>query len=462
MTARYSPSQVQRARELLTRLAAALRGARFYPVHHPAVQALVADLKRTLDAYFAEGRDVELTFNEGEILLGDTVLTEESVLFDQLQRDLTQIGADSVTIRRGMGVAELSALVGILARDEPTLHESGGLAAAATAAGIIHAEFAAVTVYVPEEPSLDTDPKVAAKATYDGALDVLRDLDASVARGRSLDVAPIRKVANSLVDNAMDNGPAILELSTLKDHDEYTFYHSVNTAILALALGAAVTNDRRFLVSLAVGGLLHDIGKLYVGLDILQKEGTLTAEEWEVMREHPVYSAEAVARLGGIDRSVIVIVYEHHQRLDGSGYPVATPGHRQSLAGRMVAIADSYDAMTSERSYSAARLPDEALGVLASCAGTSFDARLVRLFIRVLGVYPPRCVVRLTSGELAVVSAVDGRDPALPVVRIFAAADGSLAPAPLQIELASPQAAGLAIVGCVDAKASGIDVEDYL
>jgi putative nucleotidyltransferase with HDIG domain len=260
----------------------------------------------------------------------------------------------------------------------------------------------------------------------------------------------------------MGSRPAILELSALKDFDEYTFYHSVNVAILAMGVGAAITADRRFLASLGAGALLHDLGKLHVGFDLLNKAGALSPDEWELMREHTVWGAETAARMPGLDRSAIVIIYEHHQRLDGSGYPASTRGHGQALASRIVAVADAYDAMTSVRSYSGARLPDEAMGVLARAAGESFDATVVRLFVRSMGVYPPRSVVRLTSGELAVVIRAEPEDPARPVVNVFADPSGRVLPEPRRLSLASPEAGGLKVVGCVDVAGAGIEVEDYL
>jgi HD-GYP domain-containing protein (c-di-GMP phosphodiesterase class II) len=233
-------------------------------------------------------------------------------------------------------------------------------------------------------------------------------------------------------------------------------------AILSLGMGSAITGDRRFLASLGAGALLHDLGKLDVGLEVLNKRGALSSREWALMREHPVWGAETAARMRGLDRSVIVIIYEHHQRSDASGYPASAGGSSQALASRIVAVADAYDAMTSVRSYSGARLPDEAMGVLTRAAGTSLDPALVRLFVRLMGVYPPRSVVRLTSGELAVVTESDPAHPARPAVKVFADASGVLLAEPRALRLSAPESAGVAVVGCVDAAGAGIDVEDYM
>jgi HD-GYP domain-containing protein (c-di-GMP phosphodiesterase class II) len=464
MTTSYSNRQLHRSHELLTRLSAALHGARLYPMSHPAVDSLVTDMRVTLEQYFSEGVDVALTFSEGEAILGDQVLANESVHFDQLVRDLSGSGAGSVTFRRGLEQRELSRVVEVLSMSTDEIESCGGIASLVDAAELQHVEITSVTVYVPphDEGSLRLEGSAAARFAYDSALEVLRDMESAMLLGDSANVASVRNVVQILTDNMLGNKPAMMELAGLKDYDEYTFYHSVNTAILSLGLGAAISDDRRFLSSLGAGALLHDLGKLAVDAVITRKEGSLSADEWAEMREHPVYGAEQAARLQGLDRSCIVIIYEHHQRLDGSGYPLPAPGKRQHLSSRIVAIADAYDAMTSKRSYSAARLPDEAMGVLVHGAGSAFDPSLVRLFVRAVGVYPARSVVRLSNGELAVVAEAAPDAPLLPVVNIFAAPDGTLLPEVLRVALDSMEGRGRSVAACLSADELGIDVEDYL
>jgi len=257
----------------------------------------------------------------------------------------------------------------------------------------------------------------------------------------------------------LGNRHAMLQLSGLKDYDEYTYYHSANVAVLALALGSAITSDYRFLSSLATGALLHDIGKLTVDTDIINKPGVLAPDEWAAMRRHPITGAQMVSRLPGMDRSAVVIVFEHHMHYDGTGYPTRSVARRQHLASRIVAVADAYDAMTSRRSYSAARVQDEAVAMLARCAGSSLDPALVRTFIRVVGVYPPRSVVRLDSGEMAIVLEPGTSDPSRPLIRVIAEPGGTFAD-PYDVDLAS--SSGLAIHSCVDPRLLNIEVDDYV
>jgi len=257
----------------------------------------------------------------------------------------------------------------------------------------------------------------------------------------------------------LSNPQAMLQLTGLKNYDEYTFYHSANVAILSIALASKITNDYRFLTSLGVGALMHDVGKLSVDTEILNKPGALTPQEWALVREHPVRGAEIAATIPGVDRSAIVAILEHHMRHDLTGYPQRRAPRPQHLTSRIVAIADAYDAMTSRRAYSAARVQDEAVALLAEGAGSSLDPTLTRLFIRLIGVYPPRSVVRLTNGEVGIVLHPGASDPLRPTVRMISDASGAIVDAE-DVDLSLRE--DLSIAQCLDARSLNVEVEDYL
>ncbi len=456
--ARYSNTQLRRARELLSRLYAARRAARFYPMDHPAALDSVGALADTAAAYHAEGVDVHLSFYEGEILLGEQLLTEESVLFDQLVRDMTALGVGSLVIRRGVTSEEYARILTILASDIATIDHAGGIEAIMRTLALDHIDLGAVLM-VERVQRQQGDLEEEGKATYGSAVSLLREIDRLMKVNRSVSAGKVKGVVRSMVDNVLTNRYAMLHLTGLKNYDEYTFYHSANVAILSLALGSAVSTDYRFLSSLGVGALLHDIGKLSVDLDILNKPGALTPEEWANVRLHPVIGAQTVAQLPGVDKASVVTILEHHMRFDSTGYPTRIPPRRQHLASRIVAIADSYDAMTSKRSYSAARVQDEAMEMLVKSAGSSLDPGLVRLFVRLMGVYPPRSVVRLSGGEVGIVISPSPSDPLRPVVRVIATPHGDFIE-PADIDLTTQEQ--LSVRSCIDPRLLNIDVDDYL
>jgi HD-GYP domain-containing protein (c-di-GMP phosphodiesterase class II) len=454
----YSGKQQRRARDVLTRLYAVRRSARFYPMDHPAVMDQVDALLEASTEFHEEGVDVHLAFFEGEILLGEKILTEESVLFDQLIRDMTAIGAGSLVIKRGVTRDELARAVALFAHDAGEVEAAGGLERMVLEANIPHVEVGAVRV-VEKAEEISGNLEEEAKGSYGGAITLMREIDRLLRANRAVSSNRVKGVVRSLVDNVLGNRYAMLQLTGLKNYDEYTFYHSANVAILSLALGSLITTDYRFLSSLGVGALLHDIGKLSVDLKILNKPGALSAEEWANVRQHPIHGAEMTALLPGVDKSSIVTILEHHMRFDSTGYPTRVPPRRQHLASRIVAVADSYDAMTSRRSYSAARVQDEAMLMLARSAGSSLDPTLVQLFISLMGVYPPRSVVRLSSGQVGIVLHPSTTDPLRPVIRVIAAASGEIGE-PFDLDLtAAPE---LSVEGCIDPRLVNIEVEDYV
>lgn len=459
----YSARQVKRVREVLARLSGARHAIRFYPMAHPAVRESLATLMSLVRQYHSEGVDLQMTFFENEFLLGEQLLPEESILFDQLIRDMGELGLGTVTLLRGLTTDELERALPILASGSGDAPVLGGLDRVAAEANIPHVMLSSVTtVERGEQLTRPTDDHEAAQSSYVGALDLLRELDRLIKHNRMVSAEHVRGVVRSMVDNVLENRYAMLELSGLKDYDEYTFYHSVNVAILSLALGTMISTDRRFLSSLGVGALMHDIGKMTVDIAVLNKPGSLSSEEWSQVRMHPVYGAEAAALLPGLDKAAVPVILEHHMRYDLDGYPQRSPKRTQHIASRIVAVADAYDAMTSRRSYSAARLQDESMEVLLTNAGTSFDPVLVRLFVRMLGIYPPRSVVRLSSGEVGVVVKPHGEDVTSPTVRVFADPSGAFIE-PVDIDLSDAvAAAGRRIDGCLDAAGLNVDVDDYL
>jgi len=453
----YSVEQLRAVRELLARLSAMRRLARFYPIDHPAAEESVRALMSEIDSYHTDGIDVQLAFYGGEILFGEQVLTEESVIFDQLVRDVEAAGIGTLLFRRGLDIDELIRAVPLLAADSVDVREAGGLSAIVESVDTPHI-FAGEVLAVEEETE-EADVEEEPKGSRNNAVSLLQEIERLIQSNRTIGQTKVKGVARSLVDNVLSNPQAMLQLTGLKSFDEYTFYHSANVAILSIALASRITSDYRFLTSLGVGALMHDVGKLAVDPEILNKPGALTPEEWARVREHPVRGAESAATIPGVDRSAIVAILEHHMRYDLTGYPRRRTERPQHLASRIVAIADAYDAMTSRRAYSAARVQDEAVALIAEGAGSSLDPTLVRLFIRLIGVYPPRSVVRLTNGEVGIVLHPGLTDPLRPTVRIISDPAGVIGE-PRDLDLSTVE--NVSIAQCIDERTLNVEVEDYL
>ena len=459
----FSTKQTQRARDLLARLYALRRARRLYPIEHPVVAESANALFEVVAVYHGEGADVPLTFFEDEVLLGEQILAEDSILFDQLIRDMTAIGAGSITFTRGLTPEEVLRFASVLgARYDEVAAVDGGISTLVARVSTPHISVSAVNVIRDDVTVDEVDAGQAAKIAYTDALDLLRELERLIRMNQSLSATHIKGAVRSLVDNILRNRYAMLELSGLKSFDEYTFYHSVNVAILSLALGSTLTRDYRFLSSLGVGALLHDVGKMSVDIEVLNKRIPLTSDEWAEIREHPVRGAEMTTLTSGLDRASMVCVLEHHMRYDLSGYPSRTPERMQHVSSRIVAVADAYDAMTSQRPYSAPRMQDEAMGIIVQNSGTALDPTLVRLFVDMLGFFPPRSAVLLNSGETAIVISPSPAEPTRPVVRIIADSEGAFTTA-YDLDLSNAeQAKGRSVVRCLDPGGMNVDIADFV
>jgi HD-GYP domain-containing protein (c-di-GMP phosphodiesterase class II) len=289
--------------------------------------------------------------------------------------------------------------------------------------------------------------------------------------GKRLELRHAKRVMQNMVDLMMDEEFTLLGLTTLKTHDTYTFYHSVNVSIYSLALAKRAGFSRSQLADLGVAALFHDLGKTKVPLPVLRKTGTFTPEEWDVMRIHPEMGVKELVRMRGLSSLAfksMMASFEHHMNYNESrgGYPKLRRPYRPHLIGRIVAIADCFDAMTTKRVYVKKAMPrDKALSYMMSQAGTKFDPVLLRLFANMIGVFPVGTLVNLRSGRLGVVVATTD-DPHLshrPTVLPITDAQGIQREQPV-LDLSKPDAGGGfpdEITGTADPTALGIDISKY-
>jgi len=216
----------------------------------------------------------------------------------------------------------------------------------------------------------------------------------------------------------------------------------VNVCILSLALARALGLSREHTIALGIGGLLHDVGKVKVPAEILQHDGALDEEQWRIIQRHPVDGAGLVLITSrNAYHPAVATVLEHHAAYDGSGYPTLSGRRSPSLPARIVAVADCFDAVTSKRSY---RKPEErrqALSLLQAGAGRAFDPRIVRTFIRMVGIFPVGSLVRLSTGEVAVIVRNHDRLLARPIVKLVLDAAGNEADG-AEVDLAEADASG--------------------
>lgn len=256
----------------------------------------------------------------------------------------------------------------------------------------------------PADPASNLQGK--ALNAYLHAIDMVKEVAEKASKGIT-GVKKARRLAQTIVDLIQEDSTIMLGLATIREYDDYTYAHSVNVAMLATSLGKYLGLSMICLEHLTLCGLFHDLGKVSIPKEILLKKSVLNGEEWNTIRRHSLIGVKQIIRLNApnaMRARIILGPFEHHLNWDLSGYPRTQFVKRVSLLGRILRIADFYEALISERAYRPrAYAPNEALRMMWSLAGKNFDPVLLKCFIRMMGIYPIGSIVALESGELGIV-----------------------------------------------------------
>ncbi|MDQ7911931.1 HD-GYP domain-containing protein [Pseudomonas sp. 102515] len=250
----------------------------------------------------------------------------------------------------------------------------------------------------------------------------MRLLDA-VKFGQELDVSEVRRAVGACVESVLKHPAASLWLARIKQRDHYTAEHCLRVSLYAIALGKALGMLPLELEELGVCGMLHDVGKIKVPDEILNKPGRLTDEEFRIMQAHTTYGYQLLMGNSEVPPAAVDVAHTHHERMDGKGYPRQLPAQRIPFKAKIIAVVDAYDAITSDRAYSEGRSSLEALRILFEARGTQFDETVVLAFIQLIGVYPPGEIVELSTGEVGIIIGFDAGSKLKPRVLVVLDAD---------------------------------------
>jgi HD-GYP domain-containing protein (c-di-GMP phosphodiesterase class II) len=228
----------------------------------------------------------------------------------------------------------------------------------------------------------------------------------------------INIVLNDIITQLLNNSNLVINLADIRTADNYTFSHSVNVAVMSITTGIALGLSKSKLQKIGIGSLLHDLGKVKIPLHILNKNGSLSVEEFEEIKRHPRYGYDMARMQGHMDISSALIIYQHHERMNGTGYPEGLTSEQIHLFSRISAIADVYDALVSDRPYRAAFPPHEAFIFLQS-RGEEFDQSILQKFFKNIAAYPVGTILSLSNEMIGVVVHNTAGFPTRPKVRIL-------------------------------------------
>lgn len=458
--------RLETARDLARTLAVAETNAALYPPAHPAVVQSIDELVAAANAIIALGfEEVVLNVYKNTLFIEDDVLPEESVTYRKLIEDLLARGASAVTLREGFDADDAMALAALLG--EASIGDIAMAQAFLRDRGANAIELSETAEMDSVRESREREAHEHGKNVYDEGLALMSDVEQQAKLGKVADVAPLQQLVTGLLDVLFSDPAAVLGLSAIKSHDDYTLNHSINVCVLSLSLGSALGLDAESLKSLGLSALLYDLGKVRVPEEILGKPGPLTADEWKAVKTHSAEGADLLERIQLVDRMPMIVAYEHHQREDLLGYPESTTGEGQHLFSKIVAICDAYDAMTTSRPFRPQIRPDKALAVLMQGRDKAYDGSLTKAFVAMLGIYPMGAVVTLTDSSIAVVFRVNDDDLLRPRVKRLIDPEGRWLDEPQleDLRLIDPDTGSysLSIKECVPSAQAGVDdVWQYL
>ena len=318
---------------------------------------------------------------------------------------------------------------------------------------------------LPEEIPLEKELG-SARIVQQEAHTIIREVMQDVRLGKNVESEKVKVVVSRMIESIFRNRDALASLTRIKEYDDYTFVHSINVCILCLTLGRHLNFHAEELQQIGIGALLHDAGKMKVPLQILNKPGRVTEEEFFEIKKHPLYSVEVLEKAGGIPEASKQIALQHHERYNGRGYPYNLQGEDISKFGQISAIVDVYDAITSDRVYKKALSPYEGMQKIYEWAKIDFNQTLVERFIQCMGIYPVGTFTLLDTGEMGIVSSINHGKLLRPNIHLIYQNFKNRYPQPMVVDLmeksGDSQGFKRTIITPLDPTPWNIQVDDYL
>ena len=428
-----APSRLALYEDLLRRTASGVRNAQLYATDHPLVARNMAGLTAVLATLHQQQPSIAVGIVGNDLVVADTPMHRVSASMGELIKKLKDNKVERIAFERGVTQDELTALMANLAR-------------LGTRGGDADKDLSTPHIRVGRLKSEDDKKNdgiasdiAAIRQMYSKAVQTAEVAWESAAVEGIPDAPAALETVDGLADAVTQNRSALMALTAMRNYDNYTFTHMVNVSILAMAQARALGIDGKLLREFGMSALMHDIGKVRTPKEILNKPDKLTDDEFVIMRRHVVDGAEILRRTPEMPVLAPIVAFEHHLRLDNSGYPRTVKRDSMNLGSMLCAISDVYDAMRSQRAYQQAHPTDRIIAVLKKNEGSQLDQHLVRRFVQLLGIYPPGNLVKLSTGEIAVVLHVHAPDPHRPRVRVLFTADGGRLDLPFERNLWEPQ-----------------------
>ncbi|MDH4163556.1 MAG: HD-GYP domain-containing protein [Nitrospirota bacterium] len=444
-------------------LAAVIKNVTLYPVEHPSLLGAAEQL-------LVKIRELQLTRKDVSFYIvgGELFFDAHSIPVDQglslLMEQIKSHDVGGVIFKTGVTRESIVNFAVLMNKDAQLFSVEGGINAVLAQHAITHIELHRVLLVDKKFGNVVREGKKRAGQVFMDAIDTVQDIVQSVHLDKAFNMKKMSTVVHSMVDAILEDRDALVGLTSIKMYDEYTFAHSVNVAVLSIAQGTFLSFDKPQIAALGIAGMLHDIGKVSIPLEIINKPDKLTDSEWELMKRHPVEGALLLSEVQAMTKLAMVVAFEHHQHGDVRGYPKYDDVVQQHPFSQIVAIADAYDAITAARVYyKVTTPPDKAIRILLSKSGSAFNSVLVKAFVNMIGIFPVGTLLKLDTGEIGLVMH-QTRDLTRPRVLLLEKFDGSEKTSGTEVSLLEMSGRKYirTVVGTIDPSAGRINVKQYL
>jgi len=398
--------------DFLGKLSGCTRSMSLYGRAHPVPLEMTAAAQQSLSKVLDLHPSVTLAIVDSHLTLDSFPIAENTGWVAALTEELGNKGVGAITFSAGITEAEVTDFAEALCISREDLLTRGGLIKEMEKRGVTHIQLK--SGIAPAEEHEGKDPAV----IYEEALLLIEESLEAVHAGLQIPLHEIRALVGDSLQSLISDEGALLALAGIRSYDRYLSEHSVNVCILSMVFARRLGIEQPTVVELGISAMLHDIGKVFIPEDVVRKPGKLSEEEWQQVRRHPSEGARALAAMKGLPSLAPTIALEHHANADGTGYPGFGPSHHSHLLSRLVAIADTYDALTTDRPYRERWTGQQAVAWMLYEAPNRYDRQLLARFASTSGLYPIGSLVQLMNQQIAVVVSGSMKHPTEPIIKL--------------------------------------------
>lgn len=454
---------IDSARTAFQQLGAVLRNVTLYPEAHPILLTAADKLRAKIEELLVGRKEVAFYIVGGELFF-ETISVPTDQSLSLLMELFSSRDVGGIIFKPGLLSQELIRFSILINKESAPVADQGSIKDVILKEGITHIDLHKVLLADKKVGDAIKAGKKKAVDIFKDAINTVKDLAEIGQIDKTSNIRKVNSMVQTMVDSVLDNPDALMGLTNLKMYDEYTFSHSVNTSILSVSLGTYLSFDKPQVAALGAAALMHDIGKMTVPHEIINKPGKLTDVEWDQVKRHPVEGALLLADIPGVSKLAMVAAFEHHQHADEMGYPKVEGEVRLHPFSQIVKLADAYEALTAARVYYKVQMPpDQAIRILLKKKDTVFNPTIVKAFVNMVGLFPINTLLKLDTGEVALVKH-QTRDLMRPRVLILTAFDGSEKETGAEVSLLETKGGSYkrSVAGTIDPNVARIDVKKYV